>query len=96
LVVRAELEAARELAAFGNKPATVRLQEQEIAEIIWALNWLLRLTAGFPKGKTTRPMKPHHERAVRECGVESTQNLEPVTGLEPLIDMLSFQELGGV
>jgi hypothetical protein len=84
LFLRAELASAREVAAFGNKPPAVRVQEQEIAEIIWALNWLLRLAAGFSE------VRAPHADAVRRCGVKSTPNLKHVTGLGPLPDLCVF------
>jgi hypothetical protein len=71
--------------------ASLRLRQQEVEAIVWFLNALLRPTEGFPKGKASKPMKPHHADAVRRCGVEKRQSLKPLTGLQPLLDCLSFK-----
>jgi hypothetical protein len=90
VVRRAELQTAEELTfrKDGNDPAELRLRQQEVEAIVWGLNMILRPTAGFPKGKASKPLPPHHADTVRRCGVESTQNLKPVTGLQPLLDCL--------
>jgi hypothetical protein len=92
LVTRAELETAQYLAGWQHvNGAALRLRQQKVEAIVWALNTLLRPTEGLPKGKASKPMKEHHQEAVRACGVERTQNLKTVTGLEPLLDICSFR-----
>jgi hypothetical protein len=93
LVRRAELQTAEELTfrQDANDAAELRLRQQEVEAIVWALNAILRPTAGFPKGKVSKPMQPHLTDAVRRLGAEKTKDLKPVTGLDQLLDCLSFK-----
>jgi hypothetical protein len=95
LLRRAELQTAKDLIFRQNDQrgtaAELRLRQQKVEGIVWFLDKALRPTVGFPKGKVSKPMPPHHADTVRRRGVESTQNLKPVVGLDPLLDCLSFK-----
>lgn len=45
-------------------------------------------------GKASKPIEATSPAAVRRCGVENTQNLLPVTGLQPLLDVRAQSKPG--